>query len=94
MKKPKTVKYFINSFLSESTVGNVMEVSKTVFEKQYNQVIDQYMKQENSDEFYVDKDIYVLDCGTYTKVTTSFSYGICSIDFVKLVCKEGYHFRK
>lgn len=94
MSKLKTVKYFINSYLSDGVVSNQMEVSKTIFDKQFKQVVEKYHNQETvkDDEFHVDMNIWHFDCGTYTKESVSFSFSICSIDFVKLICKEGYHF--
>lgn len=96
MKQAKTVKYFINSYLSDSVVSNQMEVSKTVFDKQFKQVVEKYQNQETvkDDEFHVDMDTWHFDHDTYTEEKVSFVYSICSIDFVKLICKDGYHFKK
>lgn len=46
MTKVKTEKYFITTYLSDGIVTNKMEVSKTTFNKQYNDVMRQYYAQE------------------------------------------------
>ena len=95
MAKVKTEKYFINNYLSDGVVYNRMEVSKTVFNKQYKQVLEQYQQQEDlENEFAVEMDTLLDDKGTYFEKRVSFSWSICAIDFVTLTCKENYHFTK
>lgn len=94
MKKPKTEKYFITTYLSDGIVSSRMEVSKTVFNKQFDDVLKQYIHQEKDSEFEVSKDTYLYDRDTYFERTIAFSYSICSLDFTVLTCKDNYCFTK
>ena len=91
----KTIKYMINSYLSDSVVTSNIEVSKTKFNKTFDETMKRYEAQEDKDgEFYVDMTNYYHEYPTYTEKRVSFSYSICAIDFVILECKEGYHFKQ
>lgn len=94
MKNPKTVKYFVTTYLSDGIISNRVEVSKTQFDKQYKEVLRQYSQQEKDSEFEVQMDTYVNEYDTYYSRTVSFSYSICALDFTILTCKENYHFTK
>lgn len=91
----KTVKYMINSYLSDSVVTSKIEVSKTKFDKALKEALNQYNAQEDKkNEFTVEMDTWFKDYETYTEKRISFTYSICAIDFVVLMCKEGYHFKR
>lgn len=94
MKKLKTEKYFITTYLSDGIVSNQMEVSKTTYNKQYKDVMNQYAHQEKDSEFEVSMDTYIDDYETYIVKTISFSYSICSLDFTVMTCKANYYFTK
>lgn len=93
MAKVKTEKYYINTYLSDSIVHTKLEVNRRVFDKQFKETLRQYQQQESGDEFHVDMDTYLTEYHTYIIKRVVFSYGICSIDYVTMTCKEGYHFK-
>ena len=94
MSKVKTEKYFITTYLSDGIITNRMEVSKTTFNKRFNDILKQYHNQETDNEFSVEQNMYCNSYETYLERTTSFSWSICSLDFTLLTCKDGYHFTK
>ena len=93
-KSKKNIKYYITTYLSDGIVTNRLEVSKTVFNKQYNDVLKQFIHQEKDSEFEVSMNTYIDERDTYFVKTTSFSYSICALDFTVLTCKENYYFTK
>ena len=91
-KKYTKVKYFITTYLSDSIIVNKVQVSKKVFTKQYNDVMEQYNNQVKPSEFEVEKNLWHQDYGNYTGETTQFTYSICGLYFTVLTCKDGYCF--
>ena len=95
-KKMETERYYIETVIGDGLLDTRIKVSKKEFFKQFdNACATQYQQDAKyGDEFYLDLDTRIKDYEGHTITETRFGWGCSDIYFIKMVCKNGYHFTK
>lgn len=97
MKKPKRIKYFMG-VETYNMPYTPIEITKKQYDTLHNVysafILENHKEAEENSEYYVAERIKAVEENTVTNIYNFYSDGPATITLQKVVCKEGYCFKK